>query len=678
MCRRSLYPALAFALLPALAAAQPTPVLDLTNLGPPAQACTDFFDDVNGKWSASTEIPPDQSRVGGFNDLVRANTRKLQAALEAARRAPQSLDTPGKRLAATYYASGMNLPAIEKAGLAALAPWLAEIDALSDAKQLPALVGKLNRLDVGAPISLGIAPDPGDRRREMVQLYQSGLGLSDRDEYFKDDERARAVQQAYRVYREKLWTLAGMPAAEVARLSPQVYALETRLARASMTRVELRDPKAIYNPAPLADLPKLARFDWPAYFAGAGIPAPPGTVNVAQPDFVQVVGQAMSDTPLDVWRAYLRLRLLDEAAPHLPQAYADAHFDYHQRTLRGSQQRKPRGEEVIETISGPFGSQPLAEGLGQIFVAETFSPEAKRRAVLMVEDIRTAMAARIQNLPWMSEPTRARAQRKLAAMSLKVGYPDRWKTYDGLRIAADDYAGNWLRAAQWDFERRVADLQHPVDRSRWWMGPHIVNAYAGGLNEIVFPAGILQPPFFNAQADDAVNYGGIGSVIGHEITHHFDDRGRQFDEVGNLADWWTTQDAKVYGERAAALAAQFDGYEPLPGQRINGKQTLGENISDLGGIAIAYDGLRLALARRDPGPIDGLTPQQRFFVSYASIWRQKIRPELLAEQVRTGQHSPARYRVLGPLANSAAFAQAFSCPADAPMLRAEEQRSLIW
>lgn len=413
-------------------------------------------------------------------------------------------------------------------------------------------------------------------------------------------------------------------------------------------------------------------------FAAAGIVAPAGIVNLSQPDFAQVVGQEVRNTPIDVWRAYLLLRLLDAAAPYLPRAYADARFDYYEKALEGKERRKPRAEEVIETISGSYGEQPLAEGLGQIFVAEAFSPEAKRRALTMVEDICAAMAQRIQALPWMNAETKARAQRKLEAMTPKVGYPDQWKSYDGLRLEPDDYVGNWLRASEWQFDQRLADLKQPVDRGRWWMAPHIVNAYAGGLNEIVFPAGILQPPYFSAQADDAVNYGAIGTVIGHEITHHFDDRGRQFDEVGNLADWWLAEDARVYGELASAIAAQFDRYEPLAGQRLNGKQTLGENISDIGGVAIAYDGLRRALARGKRAPIDGLTPEQRFFVSYGLLWREKVRPESLSEQIRTGVHSPARYRVLGPLAYSTAFARAFSCPADAPMLRAEADRIAIW
>ena len=333
---------------------------------------------------------------------------------------------------------------------------------------------------------------------------------------------------------------------------------------------------------------------------------------------------------------------------------------------------------MIVAITGNFGSEPLAEGLGQLYVARAFSPEARARAVAMVEDIKVAMRSSIQRLDWMSAPTKTRAIGKLDAMVLKIGFPDRWKTYQGLVIARDDYSGNWLRANVREFQQRLADLGQPVDRTRWFTSPHLVNAFAGGLNEIVFPAAILQPPFFSAQADDAVNFGGIGAVIGHEITHHFDDRGRQYNEVGNLQEWWSAEDAARYKERAAKVAQQYSAYAPLPGQTINGQQTLGENISDLGGVTLAYDGLQSALKRGTTNKIDGYTPEQRFFLSFATIWRTKTRTEALIDQLRTDSHSPGRYRVLGPLANVPAFAQAFSCPPGAPMMRPASEQISIW
>jgi predicted metalloendopeptidase len=335
---------------------------------------------------------------------------------------------------------------------------------------------------------------------------------------------------------------------------------------------------------------------------------------------------------------------------------------------------------VIDLISGRVGEAPLAEGLGELFVAHAFSPQARARAVAMVEDIRAALRARIGQLEWMSAPTRQRAIVKLDAMTLQIGYPDRFRRYDGLTIDPRDFAGNWLRAMRYESARRRARLAEPVDRGEWFSSPHIVNAFAGGFNNIVFPAGILQPPFFDATVDDATNYGGIGAVIGHEIIHHFDDRGRRFDEVGNLADWWTAEDAAAYQARADRLAAQFSAYAPLPGNTINGVNTLGENISDLGGVKIAFDGLQRALARsRAPAPAAGQpTPQQKFFISYATIWRDKMRAEALITQLRSGQHSPARFRVLGPLSNMPAFGEAFGCPAGSPMQRAAAEQIAIW
>jgi predicted metalloendopeptidase len=662
-----------FCLLPGLADA-----LDLTNLSKTALACTDFDEYVNGPWRAATTIPGDRARIGSFDGLRDESRRVVEQALADAMRDPALLDTRGKRLAADYYASGLDLASIDRRGLSALQPLLVEIDALRDRSHLPALLALLARHRIAAPLAVYVQPDPKNKRRYLVHFDQSGLGLPDRDDYFRDDERTLAVRRAYDAYRARLAQLAGLSGDEIATASDAAYAFETELARTSMARVARRDPNAIYHLQTVASLLKLAPgLDWGDFVAALGV-TQPGEINVLNPEFVQALARAAAEAPLATWRAYLRQQLLDSAAPYLPPDFVAARFEYRDRAIRGLQQQPPRAEQVITMITGQSGSEPLAEGLGQLYVARSFSAQDKARAIQMVDDIKAAMRARIAALDWMSEPTKERAIRKLDAMALKIGYPDRWKTYDGLLIARDDYAGNWLRANAFDFGMRLADLGRPVDRTRWFASPHLVNAFAGGLNEIVFPAAILQPPFFNAQADDAINYGGIGAVIGHEITHHFDDRGRQFDEVGNLADWWTAVDADAYRQRAALVAEQYSGFMPLPGQPINGKQTLGENISDLGGVNIAYDGLQRALARQPVGAIDGLTPARRFYISYATVWRSKYRTETLINQLRTGQHSPPRYRVLGPLANVPAFAQAFDCPPDAPMLRPAGQQISIW
>jgi predicted metalloendopeptidase len=661
-------------LLPAFVMA--TPVLDVKTLGPAPLACTDFDAFVNGQWQQATHIPPDRARIGSFETLRDRSREVLEQALADAARDPKTLDTPGKRLAAQFFASGMDSAAIEKRKLVSLQPLLRKIDAISDRSQLPALLAEFARHGISAPLSASVVPDPKNRRRYIVTIDQGGLGLTDRDDYFRDDPRTLALRKSYEAYRLQLATLAAAhdPAADASAS----FALQEGFAAASQTRVERRDPNAVYQLNSLVTMAERAPgMSWPAFLAGLGVDAP-GEFNVASPKFAAEVARAVAEAPLASWRAYLRERLLDEAAPTLPDTFVNARFEYRGRVVQGLQQDLPRTQRVIRVISGQFGSEPLAEGLGQLYVARAFTAQDKTRALQMIEDIRQAMRARIERLDWMTEETKQRAVQKLDAMALKIGFPDRWKTDDGLIIRADDFSGNWLRARAWAFDDRVAELGNPVDRGRWFTTPHLVNAFAGNLNEIVFPAAILQPPFFYSDADPAVNYGAIGAVIGHEITHHFDDRGRHFDAVGNLADWWSAPDAAAYRLRAARLAEQFSAYQPIAGQPINGAQTLGENISDLGGLNIAYDALQLAQARQPVGPIDGLTQNQRFFVSWATIWRTQTRTEALLDQLRTDSHAPGRYRVLGPLANMPAFAAAFSCPAGAPMMRSPPDRITIW
>ncbi len=643
-------------------------------------ACSDFYSYVNGAWLKQAQIAPDRTRAGTFADLREANSQRLLQTLATLKPGDAVLDTPGKTLAVAYYASGLDTAAIERAGLAPLQRLLGEIDALQSPAQLPALLARLNRVGVSGPFSAGVGLDATDKRRYRLSIGQSGLGLPDRDDYGRDDERTRQLRAALDAYTVKLLVLGGADAAEAARTTAALRAFEARLAGASLTRVALRDPKAVHNPRTAQQLDAEAPgFDWAAYLRGLGL-ADGVTVNVAQPAFAREVAKMAAGEPIALWRQYLRLRLLGAAAPRLPRAYVDAHFAYNSAAVLGLEKPQSRERQVLDDISGRTGTAPLAEGLGQLFVAEYFTPQAKARAVQMVADVKAAFRARIERLDWMSAPTKTRAIAKLDALALKIGYPDRWKTYDGLAIRTDDYAGNWLRANAWLYDDRLADIDKPVDRGRWNTSPHIVNAFAGGLNDISFPAGILQPPFFDGAGDTATNYGGIGAVIGHEITHHFDDRGRQFDENGNLAPWWSDADVAAYRARAAQLAAQFSRYAPLPGQFINGQQTLGENISDLGGLNIAHDALQIALAR-EAGRSDRApdrSADQRFFVSFATVWRDSMREPALINQLRTGNHSPARYRVLGTLANVDEFAKAFDCPVGSPMLAPPGERISIW
>ena len=662
---------------PAIAAA--TLACAAAALAQDATPCSDFDSFVNGRWTAATELPASRARIGSFDTLRMANDKLLETALAELAAAPARQTTPGLKLLAAYYRSGMDTAAIEKQGLSSAAQLLTGIAALRR-EDLPGALGLLARLQLAAPFALSIGPDAKDGTRNALYLSQSGLGLPDREDYFRNDANSKRLIGAYRTYARRLLEASGAKADEVTLDALMVF--ETELAQASMTRVQRRDPKAVYNPSTAAGLQTLAPgFDWQAWlFAYSGregeVP-----VILGQPEFAKTVARLAQQAAIETWRSYLHLRLLDAMADHLPQAYAQARFDYRDAAVRGLKAPPSRVEQVILAIGGSTGGAPLAETLGELFVAKSFSPQAQVRSLAMLADIKAAMRQRVSASPWMSDPTKLLALAKLDTMAPKIGAPERWKTYEDLGLQPDEYAANLLRVAGWNTWQRLQDLDKPVDRARWNTSPHIVNAFAGSGNQIVFPAGILQPPFFDANADDASNYGAIGMVIGHEITHHFDDRGRQFDSVGNLRDWWTPADAAAYEARAARVAALYDSFEPAPGVHINGRLTLGENISDVGGIQIAYAGLQIALAReraagKPPALIEGRTPEQRFFVANALIWRSKARPEALLDQLRTDGHSPGRWRILAPMSQMSAFAQAFSCKPGDAMVAADP--ILIW
>jgi predicted metalloendopeptidase len=681
--------AMAAALVLSPAAAAPAARADA------ALACTDFNAYVNSAWEATTEIPADRPWTGSFDDVRRSNARLLQAALAELVAPTTRPPTPGLQRLAAFYRAGMDETGIAQRGLAALAPLLARIDN-TDRAGLPALLGELARLQIDLPLRLWVGVDAKDATRHRLVAFQGGLGLPDRDDYFKTDATTQRILAGYRRYAQQLLQAAGQPVTDDDLGA--LLALETALARASMTPVQRRNPQALYNLRSAAELTAWAPgMNWSAwlqaYTGTAGTTSATGATSTAaadadserlvvgQLDLARAWGEQLQSAPLATWRHYLRVRLLDSVADHLPPALAQAHFDYRSGVLRGLQTPPPRSELVITAIGGNNGNTAMGEALGELYVSKAFSAVAQARARVMVEDIRSAMRQRISRSPWMSPATQQQALAKLEAMAALIGGPQRWQDYEGLDIRADDYAGNTLRMRAWETQRSVADLAKPVDRQRWNTSPHIVNAFAAQGNRIVFPAGILQPPFFDAQADDASNYGAIGTVIGHEITHHFDDRGRQFDAVGNLRDWWLPADAAAYQARAERVAQLYSSYEPLPGVRINGHQMLGENISDFGGIHIAFEGLQIALQRKRAAGetvplVQGQTPEQRYFMANALIWRSKVREQALINQLRTGQHSPGRYRVLGPISHMPAFAQAFGCKPGDAMVAADP--IIIW
>jgi predicted metalloendopeptidase len=603
------------------------------------------------------------------------NEAILTGALDELLRKPPEASSPQGKVAG-FYASGLDRAAIEKAGLKPIGAALERAASARDAASLATAIAWLQAHGIEAGFSFSVRPDAKDSTRYLAQLTQGGLGLPERDYYFLDDARSQEIRRAYHRHVARTFELAGAGAEEAQRLAGSVVEIETRLAKASMTAVERRDVEKTYNRMTVAALAARAPgFPWKEYFAALGAPGV-GEVNVAQPDFFAAFARAAGE-PLP-WSAYLRWHVLRATSPTLTEALDAEHFDFYERTVRGRKSRPPRGREVIEVIGGRYGTEPMGQALSMIFVEKAFPPQSKARMQDMIANLKAALADRLRTLEWMGEETRARALAKLAAMGAKIGYPDRWRDYSDADVGAYPYAENWMRAKEFIHRRDLARIGKPVDRAEWFTSPHIVNAfYNASGNEIVFPAGILQPPFFDPAADDPTNYGGIGTVIGHEITHGFDDNGRRYDARGNLTDWWSGDDARRYVERAGRVERQYAGFVGVEDLHVNGKLTLGENISDVGGVKIAYLALQRALVGKPREPIDGLMPEQRFFLSFAQAWRASYRLEMERLQLRTDPHSPPRFRVAGVVANLPEFSAAFSCPAGKPLLT-EAERANIW
>ncbi|HEX7466560.1 MAG TPA: M13 family metallopeptidase, partial [Usitatibacter sp.] len=512
-------------------------------------------------------------------------------------------------------------------------------------------------------------PDAKDSTRWLAQLSQGGLGLPDRDYYFLDDARSKLIRDSYRKHVERMFALAGDGEALAARNAAATIALETELARASMTAVERRDVDRTYNKMTVAELTAFAPgFAWKDYFDALGA----GSVtelNVVQPEFAKGFARLAATRDAADWQAYLRWHVLHATADKLPRPFAKAHFDFYDAVLRGGKEEPPRSRQVIDIIGGRTGTEPMGQALSTVYIENAFSAEAKARVLALVANLKAALAGRLATLEWMSEGTRRRALEKLAAMRVKVGYPDRWRDYTGADVGAHSFAENWMNAKKYWLRVTLARIGSPVDREEWFTSPHITNAFYNRQgNEIVFPAGILQPPFFDPKADDASNYGAIGAVIGHEITHGFDDGGRRFDAVGNMTDWWTGEDARRYVERAQRVERQYGAFVGVEDIKVDGKLTLGENISDVGGLKIAYLALRKSMAGAPREKVDGLSAEQRFFVSFAQAWRSSYRPELERLQLRTDGHSPPRFRVAGVIANMPEFSSAFGCDASRALL----------
>jgi putative endopeptidase len=664
------------------------PGLELDHMDTSVRPCDDFFRFANGKWLERTKIPDEEATYGGFLEVRDRNLEILKKVAEVAAKAEAPAGSVEQKVG-DYWASGMDESAVEAAGIAPLQPELALIEGLTDRAQVAALLARLQRGRSGAGFGVAVRQDPGDSTKNILWFQQGGLGLPDRDYYLKDDARSREIRVRYVAHvarmLEMLARYRGAEGEASGRPDPAeremasygaatVMTMETRLALASMTRVDQRDPYKTYNKMTVAQLLERAPgFDWRTYLGtlGAGVE----DLNVRQPAFITELAKALADVPLEQLRTYLRWHLVLFAANALPKRFVDEHFDFHQRELQGVKEQRPRWKRILESMDNSIG-----EELGQLYVKAAFSPEAKRRVLELVDDIRAALGDRIRGLEWMGEETKAQARRKLDAFAVKMAYPDKWRDHSALEIVRGEHLRNVFRAREWRLQRDLAKLGKPVDRTEWLMSPQTVNAYYNPLmNEIVFPAGILQPPFFDPEADDPVNYGAIGMVIGHEMSHGFDDAGSRYDADGNLKEWWTPDDRKEYESRTDLIVKQYEGYEPLPGQKINGKLTLGENIGDIGGIKIAWAALQRMLERRGrPGTVDGYTAEQRFFLGLAQSWRNKIRDEALRVRLNIDPHSPAVYRVLGPLSNMPEFHESFGCGDGSPMIRPADARPAIW
>jgi putative endopeptidase len=637
--------------------------------------CDDFYQFANGTWLKNNPIPPEESIWGGFNE-VRDRTREtLRTILEATAAGRDWAPGSIQQKVGDFYASGMDQAAIEKAGLKPIQPALKRVAALKDRNQLPALLARLHREGLGGGFGFHVMQDQMDSTRYLAALGQGGLGLPDRDYYTKTDPKSVALRQAYLEHVTRMLVLLGEPRPTARRHAATVLALETRLAEASLTRVEQRDPLKTYHRMARTELETLAPgFDWKAYFADRELPGL-AEVNVRQSGFFKEFAAMAGTVPVRDWVIYLRWHVLRASASGLPKAIEDESFRFNQKTLFGVPQQPARWKRIQEAVDAGLG-----EALGQLYVEQAFPPAAKAKVLELVENLRTALRARIQALDWMQPATKEAALNKLSAFGVKVGYPDHWRDYRALKVSRGNYAGNLRAARAFEIRRNLAKLGQPMDRGEWGMSPQTVNAYySQTMNEIVFPAAILQAPFFDPRADDACNYGGIGMVIGHEMTHGFDDQGSKYDAQGNLRNWWQDADRAAYQARTDLVVKQFDAYQALPDQAVNGKLTLGENIADLGGLKIAFAAWQHSLAGKPaPQPIDGFTGEQRFFLNLACIWRNNIREEALRLRLNTDPHSPGRFRVLGPLSNLPEFFQAFGCGEDCGMHRPVAERPAIW
>lgn len=634
----------------------------------------DFYDYAVGGWLKNNPIPDEYSRWGSFELLAERNYKILRKILEDAANDTNAKEGSIEQKVGDFYYTGMDTVQIEKDGYNPIKP---ELKSISEIKSLPDVYKEVAKLYLGGTSSMFRFYGSADEKNsEMViaQISQGGLGLPDRDYYTKEDKHSKETREKYVEHMSKMFSLIGQDKATAEKNTHTVMNIETRLAKSSMTRVERRDPDKTYNKMSLAKLKEMTPgFDWDAFFTGIGL-SKPGDINVAQPAFFKEVAVMMKDVPVADWKVYLTWKLVDDAAPYLSSAFENENFAFNGKFLNGAKVLPERWKRVMHATSSVLG-----EDLGQLFVKETFPPDAKARAHKIVMNLLEAMGERIKALEWMSPETKEKALYKLKHYTVKIGYPDKWKDYSKLDIKRDSYAANLLRGSKFSVQRNLDKIGKPVDKTEWGMTPHTVNAYYNPTrNEIVFPAAILQPPFFNQEADDAINYGAMGAVIGHEVTHGFDDEGRKYDAEGNLKDWWTKSDNDKFKVRAQRIIDQFDAFVPVDTMHVNGSLTTGENIADLGGLTVAFTAFKKTKEYKEGKKIDGFTPAQRFFLSSAQVWKNNVRDKAAIYRLKVDPHSPGKYRVNGPFSNMPEFWKAFNVKEGDPMRNPPDKVVKIW
>lgn len=648
--------------------------IDKDNVDPSVRLQDDFYKHVNGTWLKNTQIPADKAVWGSFTVLDDQVQPQLQSIIEGISKNGTPAAGSDQQKIADLYASYLDTAAIDALGIKPLHPLFAKIDALHDKNQIPALVAYFNRVGILSPLDFAVNQDDKDSTVYAVDLSQSGLGLPDRDYYLKDDDaKLKAAREAYAKHIEKMLSMAGDTNAAVS--AQTVLAIETALAKVQWTKVELRDPIKGYNKIDVAKMNALTPgFDFQSYLAALGVAGKVNYTIVGQPSYFTGFAKVLQEMPLDAWKTYFKWHALSSNAGMLPTNFADENFAFYGTTLHGVPEQKPRWKRAVDKVNGGLG-----EALGKAYAAKYFPPEYKAKMENLVGNLLAAYQQSINKLEWMSPATKKQAQLKLKTMVTKIGYPDKWRDYSGLTIAKDDLVGNSLRANEFESQYQIDQLGKPIDRAQWGMTPQTVNAqYNPQMNDITFPAAILRPPFFNSDADDAVNYGGIGAVIGHEISHAFDDQGSQYDEKGNLRDWWTASDHKKFAAKTAALVKQYNAFSPMPGYFVNGELTLGENIADNSGLAIATKAYKLSLNGKPAAVIDGFTGEQRLYIGWAQVWQMKMRDASTLVQIKTDPHSPAAFRGNGPLRNQPDFFKAFGIKAGDQMYLAPKDRVIIW